>query len=104
MKITNSAIPRPANVATSTTSAAGRTAPVAGSNAAANAAPAAATDSAARLSQLEAQFSQSDFDVSKVNEVTAAIASGQYTVNAGAIADGLLDSSLGAGDASQGNG
>jgi len=49
-------------------------------------------DPAARLSQLEAQLSQSDFSASKVSEISSAIAAGSYQVNAGAIADKLLAS------------
>ncbi len=50
------------------------------------------SDLAARLSQLEAQFGQSDFDAKKVEEVRAAIADGRFRVNADAVADKLLSS------------
>jgi len=45
-----------------------------------------------RLNQLEAQFPQSSFDAAKVSEVRSAIAEGRYQVNAGAVADKLLES------------
>lgn len=103
MKITSSAVPRPASVANANAAAgSGRTSAGGASNAAGGVATATPADPAARLSQLEAQFSQSDFDVAKVNEITAAIASGQYTVNADAIADGLINGSLAVGDAGNG--
>lgn len=50
------------------------------------------SDLAARLSQLETQFGQSDFDAKKVADVRAAIAEGRFQVNASAVADGLLAS------------
>lgn len=66
--------------------------------AAKGAAPAAATervevsDLAARLSQLETQFGQADFDVKRVDEVRNAIAEGRFKVNSDAVADRLLAS------------
>jgi negative regulator of flagellin synthesis FlgM len=50
------------------------------------------SDLGSRLAQLENQFSGSDFDVKKVEEVRAAIAEGRFKVNADAIADKLLAS------------
>jgi len=50
------------------------------------------SDLGSRLSQLENQFSGSDFDVKKVEEIRNAIAEGRFQVNAGAIADKLLSS------------
>lgn len=47
---------------------------------------------ASRLSQLETQFGDSDFDAKKVEEVRAAIAEGRFQVNAEAVADKLLAS------------
>ena len=44
----------------------------------------------AELNQLEAQFSQSDFDTAKVSAVSSAISQGSYRVDAGVIADKLL--------------
>jgi len=62
-----------------------------GGKAAPSSAGASSTD-AARLSALEAQFSQADFNVGKVNEITAAVAAGSYKVNAGVVADKLIAS------------
>jgi negative regulator of flagellin synthesis FlgM len=45
-----------------------------------------------RLTQLEAQFSQSGFDACKVDQIRSAISDGRYQVNAGAVADKLLAS------------
>lgn len=50
------------------------------------------SDLGSRLAQLENQFSGSDFDVKKVEEVRNAIAEGRFKVNADAIADKLLAS------------
>ena len=47
---------------------------------------------ASRLNELESQFSQSDFDVKRVEEVRAAIAEGRFKVNADAVAAKLLAS------------
>ncbi len=73
--------------------------------------PAAATgsgtastaDPATRLSQLEAQYSPSDFSATKVSEISSAIASGRYQVNAGAVADKLLASTEALGRKSASN-
>ena len=45
-----------------------------------------------RLNELEAQFPQSSFDAAKVAEIRSAIAEGRYNINAGAVADKLLES------------
>jgi negative regulator of flagellin synthesis FlgM len=50
------------------------------------------SDLASRLSQLETQFGNADFDAKKVAEIRAAIAEGRFQVNPGAIADGLMSS------------
>jgi len=50
------------------------------------------SDLGSRLSQLEGQFSGSDFDVKKVEEIRNAIAEGRFKVNTDAIADKLLAS------------
>jgi len=55
-------------------------------------APAADAGAAARLTQLETQFAQADFNASKVSEISAAISAGRYQVDAGAVADKLLAS------------
>jgi negative regulator of flagellin synthesis FlgM len=113
MKIMNTTTPKPATatataapgsragskgVSTAATASAGS---VLGS---ASPASPATTDATGRLSQLEAQFAQSDFDADKVNEVTAAIASGKYKVNAGAVADKLLESAASLSGKSRTNG
>lgn len=108
MKIMNAATPKPATAtASSRVSAKGVTTPAA-TTASASSTTAASTaastaDPATRLSQLEAQFSQSDFDAAKVTEVTNAIAKGQYKVNAGAVADKLLESATTLRNKSGGN-
>jgi len=91
MKITNN-LPAGKSVASTgpaRTGAAGRQAsgPVSGS-------AAAPTDAAARLNQLEAQYAPSDFSAAKVNEISSAIAAGRYQVNAGAVADKLIASTV----------
>ena len=96
MKITNassSAKPATAGVA-GRAAAKGATASGKGTATTANAASAAAAviDPATRLSQLEAQFAQADFNAGKVGEVTDAIAAGRYKVNSGAVADKLIES------------
>jgi negative regulator of flagellin synthesis FlgM len=50
------------------------------------------SDLGSKLSQLEAQFNGSDFDVKKVEEVRNAIAEGRFKVNSEAVADKLLAS------------
>jgi negative regulator of flagellin synthesis FlgM len=52
------------------------------------------SDPSVQLSHLEQQFAQADFNAGKVGDITDAIASGQYQVNAGAIADKLIQSAL----------
>lgn len=99
MKITNassSAKPATAGVA-GRAATKGATASGKGTATTANSANAAATsaaviDPATRLSQLEAQFAQADFNAGKVGEVTDAIAAGRYKVNSGAVADKLIES------------
>jgi negative regulator of flagellin synthesis FlgM len=92
MKIMNAATPKPATAtAPSRTNAKGASSPAATTASSSSATAASTADPATRLSQLEAQFSQSDFDAGKVGEVTDAIAKGQYKVNAGAVADKLLE-------------
>jgi negative regulator of flagellin synthesis FlgM len=110
MKIVTSTIPKPAT-ASAAPAASGRAgakgataASATPSGAVGTSAAAAGVDPATRLSQLEAQFSQSDFDAAKVSEVTSAIASGQYKVNASAVADKLLESTGSLGVKSGGNG
>ena len=92
MKIMNATTPKPAATTASGRAAAkGASAPAAATPASSSSTTASAADPATRLSQLEAQFSQSEFDAAKVSEVTNAIAKGQYKVNAGAVADKLLE-------------
>lgn len=50
------------------------------------------SDLGSRLAQLEGQFSGSDFDAKKVEEIRTAIAEGRFKVNPEAIADKLLSS------------
>jgi len=89
MKITNSTqAPKPAAASGSTGSARAGGA----SRQASAGAASVATDPAARLSQLEAQFAQSDFNVGKVSQISADIAAGRYQVDASAVADKLLAS------------
>ncbi|MFN9030289.1 MAG: flagellar biosynthesis anti-sigma factor FlgM [Betaproteobacteria bacterium] len=49
------------------------------------------SDLATRLSKLENRFG-GDFDAKKVNEVKTAMAEGRFTVNADAVAQGLIAS------------
>lgn len=56
----------------------------------ASASPGGTSSAAVHLSQLDAQFAQSDFNAAKVNEITSAIANGSYRVNAGAVAEKLV--------------
>ena len=107
MKITNassSAKPATAGVA-GRAGAKSAAAPGKGATPTANAAGAATAviDPATRLSQLEAQFSQADFNAGKVGEVTDAIAAGSYKVNAGAVADKLIESTTALSRKSGGN-
>ncbi len=74
-----------ASAAGSTTGTAGNAAVSGGSPA-----PGGTSSSAVHLSQLDAQFAQSDFNAAKVNEITSAIANGSYRVNAGAVAEKLV--------------
>lgn len=116
MKIMNTTTPKPATATAapgSRASGKGASSASSSSTTATAAAPAgsvlgtsspATTDATGRLSQLEAQFAQSNFDADKVNEVTAAIASGKYKVNAGAVADKLLDSAASLSGKSRTNG
>jgi negative regulator of flagellin synthesis FlgM len=90
MKITqNSSPPRPAATGTS---GPGRASASSRSTGAAPASGVATPDAAARLTELEAQFSQADFNAAKVGEISAAITAGRYQVDAGAVADKLLAS------------
>ncbi len=57
---------------------------------AAAASPGGTSSAAVHLSQLDAQFAQSDFNAAKVHEITSAIANGSYRVNAGAVAEKLV--------------
>lgn len=70
----------------------GRTAATKGNDAVAETEKVQLSDLASRLSQLETQFGQSDFDAKKVEEVRQAIAEGRFKVNADAVADKLLSS------------
>lgn len=94
MKITGNSAPQ-APSATSGTAGSGRGTAAARQGATSQASTSGGASTGAttsRLSQLESQFSQADFNASKVSEITAAIANGSYKVNAGAVADGLLSS------------
>ncbi len=82
---------RGAGRASGPANAAGTAAGTAGGAAGSGSADPGGTSSAAvHLSQLDAQFAQSDFNAAKVNEITSAIASGSYRVNAGVIAEKLV--------------
>jgi len=90
MKITNSSqAPKPA-----ATTGAVRTG-ASGKGAALKGATTASVfgDSSTRVSASDSQVSPTDFSAAKVNEISSAIASGRYQVNAGAVADKLLASS-----------
>jgi len=90
MKITNTSEPlRPDRVSASGDS---RTSSARGTEQVAETERVQLSDLGSRLAQLENQFSGSDFDVKKVEEVRAAIAEGRFKVNADAIADKLLAS------------
>lgn len=107
MKITNasSGTKPAASAGTSRAGAKGAAAPAktTASTASASSAAAAVVDPATRLSQLEAQFAQADFNAGKVGEVTDAIAAGRYKVNTGAVADKLIESTAALGRKSGGN-
>jgi negative regulator of flagellin synthesis FlgM len=98
MKITNNppASKTAASSAPARSGAAGRSPATAGSGS-------ASTDPAARLSQLEAQYTPSDFSAAKVSEISSAIAAGRYQVDAGAVADKLLASTAALGRKPAGN-
>jgi len=89
MKITNS-LPAAKSVPSSGATRSG--APARQSSAPGSTSSSVPPDQAARLNQLEAQYAPSDFSAAKVSEISAAIAAGQYQVNAGAVADKLLAS------------
>lgn len=99
MKITNNApAGKPlASSGTARSGGAGRPAASTGSGSAGSA------DPATRLNQLEAQYAPSDFSAAKVSEISSAIASGRYQVNAGAVADKLLASTEALGRKSSSN-
>ncbi len=92
MKITSNST-TPKTTAPGNASATGRTGATARQGATQDAGATVATDPAVRLSQLEAHFAQADFSASKVGEISAAISSGSYQINAGAIADKLIATS-----------
>ncbi|HYB51200.1 MAG TPA: flagellar biosynthesis anti-sigma factor FlgM [Burkholderiaceae bacterium] len=87
MKITNnSQAPRPAATTGSARAGAStKSASLKGSSTA----PVSA-DTSARVGAVDAQAAPSDMSAAKVNEISAAIASGSYRVNASAVADKLL--------------
>jgi negative regulator of flagellin synthesis FlgM len=90
MKITNTSEPlRPDRVSAPNDS---RTSTVRGTEPVAETERVQLSDLGAKLSQLENQFSGSDFDVKKVEEIRNAIAEGRFKVNAEAVADKLLSS------------
>ena len=90
MKITNTSEPlRPDRVSAPNDS---RTSSARGSEPVAETERVQLSDLGSRLAQLENQFSGSDFDVKKVEEIRNAIAEGKFKVNADAIADKLLAS------------
>lgn len=90
MKITNTSEPlRPDRVSAPNDS---RTSSARGSEPVAETERVQLSDLGSRLAQLENQFSGSDFDVKKVEEIRNAISEGKFKVNADAIADKLLSS------------
>ena len=90
MKITSTSEPlRPDRVSAPNDS---RTSTVRGTEPVAETERVQLSDLGAKLSQLENQFSGSDFDVKKVEEIRNAIAEGRFKVNADAVADKLLSS------------
>jgi negative regulator of flagellin synthesis FlgM len=90
MKVTNTQEPlRPDRVSAPNDS---RTSSARGSEPVAETERVQLSDLGSRLAQLENQFSGSDFDVKKVEEIRNAISEGKFKVNADAIADKLLSS------------
>jgi negative regulator of flagellin synthesis FlgM len=90
MKVTNTQEPlRPDRVSAPNDS---RTSSARGSEPVAETERVQLSDLGSRLAQLENQFSGSDFDVKKVEEIRNAISEGKFKVNADAIADKLLAS------------
>jgi negative regulator of flagellin synthesis FlgM len=90
MKITNTSEPlRPDRVSASNDS---RTSSARGNDSVAETERVQLSDLGSRLAQLENQFSGSDIDVKKVEEIRNAISEGKFKVNADAIADKLLAS------------
>jgi len=90
MKITNTSEPlRPDRVSAPNDS---RTSSARGNEPVAETERVQLSDLGSRLAQLENQFSGSDFDVKKVQEIRNAISEGKFKVNADAIADKLLAS------------
>jgi len=87
MKITNSSQAPAATTGATRAGTSGKSASLKGSSTGA-----VSTSSCALVAPVEAQLSSSDFSVAKVQEVTSAIASGNYQVNSGAVADKLLAS------------
>jgi len=87
MKITNSSQAPAATTGATRAGASGKSASSKSSSV-----PAVSTSASALVCPVEAQLSSSDFSVAKVHEVSAAIAAGNYQVNAGAVADKLLAS------------
>jgi len=101
MKITSSSsAPKPTPApGTARAGGAGRQSAAQGSSTAS-----VASDPVARLSQLETQFAQSDFNAGKVSQISADITAGRYQVDAGAVADKLLASTAAlAGKSGSGN-
>ena len=103
MKITGSTTPASKPLTGSGTArtqsggGAGRTSAAPSATSAGTGSSLSGAENSSQLSQLEAQFSQADFNASKVSEITSAIASGQYQVNTGVIADKLIQSTLALG-------
>jgi len=87
MKITNSSQAPAATTGAPRAGASGKSASSKSSSV-----PAVSTSASALVSPVEAQLTSSDFSVTKVQEVSAAIAAGNYQVNAGTVADKLLAS------------
>lgn len=87
MKITNSSQAPAATTGAARAGASGKSASAKGSSV-----PAVSTSASALVPPVEAQLSSSDFSATKVQEVSTAIATGSYQINAGAVADKLLAS------------